>query len=80
MAAATADLTEAVATASDPSRPSFSALLQDFAAGICAENVESLAVGSFAPVYFRNKVQDPWLPCVLLRQTDKQCTVFDSET
>eukprot|EP00965_Chrysotila_dentata_P014790 489715-Pleurochrysis_carterae.AAC.1 len=38
-----------------------------------------MAIGSFAPIFVRDNVQQPWLPCVIMRQAEKECIIFDSD-
>eukprot|EP00965_Chrysotila_dentata_P128711 4254826-Pleurochrysis_carterae.AAC.1 len=46
-------------------RPTFESLRRPSTDSVTPDYVESLAIGTFAPVYARDSVQQPWVPCVL---------------
>eukprot|EP00965_Chrysotila_dentata_P141479 4675993-Pleurochrysis_carterae.AAC.1 len=50
--------------------PSFESL-QQFTINDSSEYIESLPIGSYAPVFARETVQEPWMPCVLMRKAER---------
>eukprot|EP00965_Chrysotila_dentata_P097691 3229943-Pleurochrysis_carterae.AAC.1 len=76
--AATADKTMAV-TGQELKRPNYKELQGLLTSAISSKHIESLSIGSFAPIFARDTLQQPWLPCVLLRKAEKECLIFDRE-
>eukprot|EP00965_Chrysotila_dentata_P000257 7796-Pleurochrysis_carterae.AAC.1 len=50
--------------------PTFESL-QQFTINVSSEYIESLPIGSYAPVFARGTVQKPWMPCVLMRKAER---------
>eukprot|EP00965_Chrysotila_dentata_P257202 6212805-Pleurochrysis_carterae.AAC.2 len=57
--------------------PSFEMLVDTLEKRTSSADIEALPIGAFAPVHYRDSVNDDWSPGVLLRQTAETCVVFD---
>eukprot|EP00965_Chrysotila_dentata_P109046 3602525-Pleurochrysis_carterae.AAC.4 len=60
------------ATSQERKRPNHEALQRPLTDVVSSEYIESLPIGSFAPVFARDSLQKLWLPCVLIRKAEKE--------